>query len=63
MASNQGPHSTLGSGNVLQNFVIHNSATPDPTALMSAIADDEHRRREQEKLQLQAYFSGGGSAR
>jgi hypothetical protein len=63
MASNQAPDLTLGSANVLQNFVVHSSGTPDPTVLMSAITDDEHRRREQEKLELQAYFSGGGSAR
>ncbi|KEF60064.1 uncharacterized protein A1O9_04914 [Exophiala aquamarina CBS 119918] len=58
MTSDQTADSTLGSGNVLQNFVTHNSATPDPTVLLSAITDNEHRRREQEKLQLQAYFSG-----
>lgn len=63
MALNQAPDPTLGSANVLQNFVVHNSGTPDPTVLMSAIADDEHRRREQEKLELQAYFSGGSSTR
>jgi len=54
---------TAGSGTILQNFVQHSSVTPDPTVLMLSIADDEHRRREQEKLQLQGYFAGDGRAK
>ncbi|KAK5055924.1 hypothetical protein LTR84_012474 [Exophiala bonariae] len=46
----------------IQEFIAHNSGMPDPTVLMSAIEDDKQQRHEQEKRQLQAYFSGASAA-
>lgn len=64
MPSDQGLPLTLRPvDDALQDFVAHSVGGPDPTVLMSAVADDEHQRREQEKAQMQAYFSGATGAR